>query len=126
VEHAALAAAMDQSPLAVPADPYAHRLHDAAAGGGAVPGRIVQVEAVEALGTVVSVADAAARRGDQMAADAAGKGFDFIGAEGFSALFVSIAGHKAPPGMLHCHIREVLLFSLRKPPGLLHKPTVSS
>ena len=33
---------------------------------------------------------------------------------------------RTQPGMLHCQLREVLLFSLRKPPGLLHKPTVSS
>ena len=52
---AAAFAAVDDGPLAALAYPDRHRLHDAAAVGGAVAGFFVHMKAGQAVGTVVAV-----------------------------------------------------------------------
>ena len=54
-ERSAALAAVDDRPLAAPAYPDRHRLHDAAAVGSPVTGLDVYVQAGEAVGAVVAV-----------------------------------------------------------------------
>ena len=73
-ERAAALAAVDDRPLAAPAYPDRHRLHDAAAVGSPVAGLDVFVQAGEAVGAVVAVVAAGVLRRAEPAADLAGKG----------------------------------------------------
>ena len=69
------AAAVDDCPLSSLPNPDPDRIHDPAAVGRAVAGRLVKVKAGKAVGAVVSVLRTAALGIDRIAADAAGKRF---------------------------------------------------
>ena len=73
-ERAAALAAVDDRPLAAPAYPDRHWLHDAAAVGRPVAGLDVYVQAGEAVGTVVTVVAAGILRCAEPTADLAGEG----------------------------------------------------
>ncbi len=73
-ERSAALAAVDDRPLAAPAYPDRHRLHDAAAVGSPVAGLDVYVQAVEAVGAVVAVVAADPLRCAESTADLAGEG----------------------------------------------------
>ena len=66
--------AVDDRPLAAPAYPDRHRLHDAAAVGSPVAGLDVYVQAGEAVGAVVAVVAAGPLWCAESAADLAGEG----------------------------------------------------
>lgn len=70
---ATLAAAVDDSPLAVFSHPDGNRLHDSAAAGCSVTRLLVDVQAVQAVGTMVAVVAAGSRGSHHPAADLAGK-----------------------------------------------------
>lgn len=72
-ERSAALAAVDDRPLAAPAYPDRHRLHDATAVGGPVAGLDIYVQAGEAVGAVVAVVAAGPLRCAESAADLAGK-----------------------------------------------------
>ena len=73
-ERAAALAAVDDRPLAAPAYPDRHRLHDAAAVGGPITGLDIYVQAGEAVWAVVTVVAAGLLRCAESAADLAGEG----------------------------------------------------
>ena len=73
-ELSAAFAAVDDGPFAALAYPDGHRLHDAAAVGGAVAGFFVHMKAGQAIGTMVAVVAADILRGTDPSADFAGKG----------------------------------------------------
>lgn len=92
---AALTAAVDDGPLAVFSDPNCNRLHDPAAAGCPVSRLLIDVQAVQAVGTVVSMVTARSNGSHRPAADLAGKscrgrrGFDNIL---FRTVFVCFLG----------------------------------
>ena len=73
-ERAAALAAVDDGPLAAPAHPYGHRLHDAAAVAGAVARLNVHMQAAQTVGAVVAVVAAGALRRAEPPTDLAGEG----------------------------------------------------
>ena len=73
-ERAAALAAVDDRPLAAPAYPDRHRLHDAATVRGPVAGLDVYMQAGKAVGAVVAVVAAGIPRCAEPTADLAGEG----------------------------------------------------
>ena len=69
-----MSAPVDDGPLTVPAHPYSHRLHDAAAVGRSVPRLHVHMQTAEAVWAVVAVLAPCVFRCTEPAADLAGEG----------------------------------------------------
>ena len=70
----AAAAAVNDRPFSAFPHPDPDRVHDAAASGRAVAGNVVQMQASQAIGTVVAVFGSGTVRRDQISADLTGKG----------------------------------------------------
>lgn len=122
----AAAAAVDDRPLPVFPHPYAHRIHDAAAAGLPVSGFVIDMQARQAIGTVVAVVAAGAGRNDLTAADLTGK--NLVACVRFVVACFKLLSFICPiHGRFLLKVSSFLLggvaeISLRKPPGSAQSP----